>query len=60
MILGNNQKYVVKVNGSVVSTHSSSEEANFNLMQLKQTNPGLYENAIIAIVDNNNKELLLG
>lgn len=59
-MLGNTQKYVVKLNGSVVSTHNSSDEANFSLIQLKQNNPGLYENAIIAIVDNNNKELLLG
>jgi hypothetical protein len=60
MLVDQTQKYGIKVNGTVTNTYNTSEEAQYSLFSLKQSHPGLYETAMIVLVDNNNKEFLLG
>ena len=60
MILHQTQQYAIKVNGSVVSKHFSEMEAQAQLLSLKSSNNTLYENAMIDIITEDNKSLLLG
>lgn len=60
MILHQTQQYAIHVNGSVVSKHFSEMEAQAQLLSLKSSNNTLYENAVITIVTEDNKSLLLG
>jgi hypothetical protein len=60
MILHQTQQYAIKVNGSVVSKHLSEMEAQAQLLSLKSSNVALYENAMIDIITEDNKSLLLG
>lgn len=59
MLHETNSQYVIKHQGSIVSSYNSKQAAEYALVNLKTTNP-LYENAIIAVVDDHNREMLLG
>jgi hypothetical protein len=59
MILQDNQStFAIKHNGSILGTYPSKQAAEFALVSLKSN--ALYENAHIAVMDNNQREMLLG
>lgn len=60
MNLQTTQQYAIKVNGVIQHKYTTSEEANYQLSNLRQTQPGLYERASVVIVADDNRELLLG
>lgn len=59
MLLNQASQYAIKLNGAVVAKFQTQLEAQSALISLKTNNP-LYENANIAVVTENNQELLLG
>lgn len=60
MNLQTNQQYAIKLNGVIQHKFTTPEEANYQLSNLRQTQPGLYENASIVVIAENGGELLLG
>lgn len=61
MNLQTSQQYAIKVNGVIQHKYTTHEEANYQLSNLRQSQPGLYERASVVIVAaDDNRELLLG
>lgn len=60
MNLQTNQQYAIKVNGMIQQRFTTPEEANYQLSNLRQSQPGLYETASVVVVSDDNREMLLG
>jgi len=62
MILTNEKRihYVIKMGDKIISRHENDLEAQFKLLSLKTENQSMYESAKILLVNNDDKELLLG
>lgn len=59
MLLNQSQQFAIKLNGQVVSKHNSLNEAQTHLIVLQSQQPQ-YEGASVVVVDNANREMLLG
>lgn len=60
MNLHTKTQYAIKVNGMIQQKYATSEEANYQLSGLRQSQPGIYEHASIVVVSDDNREMLLG
>jgi hypothetical protein len=59
LLSSQSQAFAIKNNGTILSTHTTLNEAEIKLISLK-SNDSSYNNATITVVNENNQELLLG